>query len=156
MMKISHMLYTALLLIPSLSQAQDQIKPIILGKTYNSFHAQVDKFGKATKVIAGSEDECNGGDFPDDWHYPSFTIRADGLIKEVLMQGGNGVMFYGKKLDANSTEAAFLQQFKGKYQRDDESKHRYHASNAEDELSSIQFYFKHGKLEKYTLSLDDC
>lgn len=152
-------LMMGLLLLPILGTAKkiDQpiVQPIIQLTVYSDYHVDLRSFGKPVQIIAGAEDECNGGFFPDDYRFKNFTIRKDGLIREVYLQPKNGLIFYGEKLDANTTEARFKRQFKGKFTPRTEG-HTYAAMLGEDESKSIVFYFKNGTLQKYSLWVDDC
>ena len=150
---------SVLLFVPVLSaankMAQPAIQPIIQSKVYAGYQAKLTTYGKPIQIITGAEDECNDGFFPDDYRFQSFTIRADGLIREVYLQPNNGLIFYGKKLDSNTTEADFKNQFKGKFTQAT-APHTYNATAGQDEYKSITFYFKNGKFEKYNLWMDDC
>lgn len=144
------------LLISGLSYAVPSLQPVINGQSFQQFSTSIEQFGPPQKVIAGAEDECGGGVFPDDYQFKNFTIREDGVIREVELSGTNAVIFYGKRLDAKTTQKDFEVWFKNKIFKDEENPNEYDGQAAEDEYKSFRFYFKNGYLSKYRLWMDDC
>lgn len=155
-MKIKILIVSALLCVASSTFADKTIKPIINGKTYNSFQMNLKTLPKPIKIIKGEPDECNGGNFPDQHDFGSFTVNDNNQIQTVRMLKNNAVIFYGKKIDASMTKTNFQKLFKGKIDSDKEFPNRFSASSEDDEYKSIVFYFKNNHLDHYDLWVNDC
>lgn len=155
-MKIKTLAISMLCCISTLSFADETIKPVINGKTYNSFELKLKTLPKPVKIIKGELDECSGGNFPDEHDFGTFTVNGYDRIQMVRMLKNNAVIFYGKKIDASMTKANFQKMFKGKINSDEENPNRFSASSEEDEYKSIVFYFKNNHLDHYNLWVNDC
>lgn len=155
-MKIKTLTISMLYCISTFAFADKTIKPVINGKTYNSFELNLKTLPKPIKVIKGEPDECNGGNFPDQYDFGSYTVNTNDRIETVRMTKNNAVIFYGKKVDASMTKANFQKIFKGKINLDEENPNRFSASSEEDEYKSIVFYFKNNHLDHYKLWVNDC
>ena len=142
--------------VSTLTFADKTIQPVINGKTYHSFDLNLKTLPKPLKVIKGEPDECNGGNFPDEYDFGSFTVNGYDRIQTVHMLKNNAVIFYGKKIDGSMTKANFQKIFKGKITSDEENPNRFSASSEQDEYKSITFYFKNNHLDHYELWVDDC
>ena len=155
-MKIKIFSLAVLCAISTFSFADKTIKPVINGKTYNSFDLNLKTLPKPQKIIKGEPDECNGGNFPDEHDFGSYTVNDNNRIQTVRMLKNNAVIFYGQKIDSTITKANFQKMFKGKIRSDEEDTNRFHASSEQDEYKSITFYFKNNHLDHYDLWVDDC
>jgi hypothetical protein len=133
------------------------VQPVIQGKTYNNGEVPIRSLGKPKSIIKGKPDECNGGNFPDEYDYGSFKLLDTGVIKEVYLSQNNGLLFHGQKIRGGIDQKSFMQQFK-KYELwgDSENKNIVYSGLAESGNDSIEFIFKNGKLLKYKLFFDDC
>ncbi|WP_111858198.1 hypothetical protein [Acinetobacter sp. CFCC 10889] len=155
-MKIKILSFTIFTLLATTSWADKDIKPVIQGKTYSSFEMNIKTLPKPIKIIKGEPDECNGGNFPDQHDFGTFTVNDNNQIQTVHMLKNNAVIFYGKKLDASTTKSSFLKNFKNIAQQDEDNPNRFFASSSDDEYKSIQFYFKNNRLDYYRLWENDC
>lgn len=153
-MKIKIFSLAVLCAISTFSFADKTIKPVINGKTYNSFDLNLKTLPKPQKIIKGEPDECNGGNFPDEHDFGSYTVNDNNRIQTVRMLKNNAVIFYGQKIDASMTKANFQKMFKNKASQDNPN--RFSASSEEDEYKSISFYFKNNHLDHYVLWVNDC
>lgn len=133
------------------------VQPVIQGKTYSNGEVPIRSLGKSKSIIKGKLDECNGGNFPDEYDYGSFKLLDTGVIKEVYLSQNNGLLFHGQKIRGGIDQKSFMQQFK-KYELwgDSENKNIVYSGLAESGNDSIEFIFKNGKLLKYKLFFDDC
>lgn len=133
------------------------VQPVIQGKTYSNWEVPIRSLGKPKSIIKGKPDECNGGNFPDEYDYGSFKLLDTGVIKEVYLSQNNGLLFHGQKIRGGIDQKTFMQQFK-KYELwgDSENKNIVYSGLAESGNDSIEFVFKNGKLLKYKLFFDDC
>lgn len=133
------------------------VQPVIQGKVYNNWEVPIRLLGKPKSIIKGKPDECNGGNFPDEYDYGSFKLLDTGIIKEVYLSQNNGLLFHGQKIRGGIDQKSFMQQFK-KYELwgDSENKNIVYSGLAESGNDSIEFVFKNGKLLKYKLFFDDC
>jgi len=155
-MKIKTLAVSMLCCISTFAFADKTIKPVINGKTYNSFEMKLKTLPKPIKIIKGEPDECNGGNFPDQHDFGTFTVNGYDRIQTVRMLKNNAVIFYGKKIDGTITKANFQKMFKGEIRSDEDDPNRFHASSEEDEYKSITFYFKNNRLDYYKLWVNDC
>ncbi|MFI8035587.1 hypothetical protein ACH8I4_17145 [Acinetobacter sp. ABJ_C3_5] len=133
------------------------VQPVIQGKTYSNGEVPIRSLGKPKSIIKGKPDECNGGNFHDEYDYGSFKLLDTGVIKEVYLSQNNGLLFHGQKIRGGIDQKSFMQQFK-KYELwgDSENKNIVYSGLAESGNDSIEFIFKNGKLLKYKLFFDDC
>lgn len=133
------------------------VQPVIQGKTYNNWEVPIRSLAKPKSIIKGKPDECNGGNFPDEYDYGSFKLLDTGVIKEVYLSQNNALVFHGQKIRGGIDQKTFMQQFK-KYElwMDAENKNVVYSGLAESGNDSIEFFFKNGKLLKYKLFFDDC
>ena len=100
--------------VSTLTFADKTIQPVINGKTYHSFDLNLKTLPKPLKVIKGEPDECNGGKFPDEYDFGSFTVNGYDRIQTVHMLKNNAVIFYGKKIDGSMTKANFQKSLKAR------------------------------------------
>ena len=133
------------------------VQPVIQGKVYNNWEVPIRLLGKPKSIIKGKPDECNGGNFPDEYDYGSFKLLDTGIIKEVYLSQNNALVFHGQKIRGGIDQKTFMQQFK-KYElwMDAENKNVVYSGLAESGNDSIAFVFKNGKLLKYKLFFDNC
>jgi len=133
------------------------VQPVIQGKTYSNWEVPIRSLGKPKSIIKGKPDECNGGNFPDEYDYGSFKLLDTGIIKEVYLSQNNGLLFHGQKIRGGIDQKTFMQQVK-KYElwMDAENKNVVYSGLAESGNDSIAFVFKNGKLLKYKLFFDNC
>lgn len=133
------------------------VQLVIQGKTYSNWEVPIRSLGKPKSIIKGKPDECNGGNFPDEYDYGSFKLLDTGIIKEVYLSQNNALVFHGQKIRGGIDQKTFMQQFK-KYELwgDSENKNIFYSGLVESGNDLIAFVFKNGKLLKYKLFFDDC
>lgn len=143
-------------LLPMHIFAESYVQPIIHGKVQTHLEMNLKMLPKPKQVIRGGEDECNGGNFPDQYRYGDFTVLDNGQIREVVMNGSNGIIFHQQRIVDTINQQTFKRKFKAFIYEDETNPNIFSADMAKDGNDSIQFIFKAGKLQRYRLNFDNC
>lgn len=136
--------------------AEIYVQPIIQGKVQTHLEMNLKTLAEPKQVIEGGEDECNGGNFPDQYRYQDFTVLDNGQIQEVIMNGSNGVIFHQQRIVNKMNQQVFKKKFKAFIYADETNPNILTADMSKDGNDSIQFIFKAGRLHSYRLNFDDC
>lgn len=159
-MKSKNMIYIVTffmgLITPTWSSAENFVEPIIQGKVYKNWIANPKIFGKPIQVLKGGEDECNGGNFPDQYQFKNFSLLSNGSIQEVYLTQNNSLFFHNERISPNLKKLQFIKKFKNHIYIDSENPNVLNAEASDDSNDSIEFIFKNNQLLKYKLHIDDC
>ncbi|NHB58872.1 hypothetical protein [Acinetobacter shaoyimingii] len=144
-------------LLPMSTFSEIYVQPIIQGKVVKHWEVNLKTLPKPKQVIKGGEDECNGGNFPDQYRYQDLTLLDNGQVKEVIINGSNGLIFHKERIVEKMNQQKFKKKFKAVlYSKDETNPNVLSADLASDGNDSIDFIFKSGQLYKYQLNFDNC
>ena len=141
-------------IVTTVCYAQINIQPFWHGKVMENFEIPLNKMKKPKQIIKGKFDECNGVYFPDKWVYEDGIILSTGILETVYVNANNGLKYGNRRLNHTLTEQQLKNMFNHKISMLEE--HVYYLQPWEGDNSSLSFYFRNGKLDHYTLSIDDC